>query len=159
MLNLLFLFFKKIKKQALELKLKKQLFVFLDHALAYDYNSNMSLQGTIFWMAPEVFTKGYSAKVDIWCVLLSLLSFLCKLFFFKNTFFNQLFSLCFRSLGCVVLEMFAGERPWPNLSDLAAMFKVSWYFHIIVQLIVIIIFIYQIYLYVCSLEVRKKLLQ
>ncbi|CAG8562205.1 16907_t:CDS:10 [Funneliformis mosseae] len=67
-----------------------------DHALAaYDYNSNMSLQGTIFWMAPEVFTRGYSAKVDIW------------------------------SLGCVVLEMFAGERPWSELSDLAAMFKLG----------------------------------
>ncbi|CAI2183766.1 723_t:CDS:10 [Funneliformis geosporum] len=67
-----------------------------DHALAaYDYNSNMSLQGTIFWMAPEVFTRGYSAKVDIW------------------------------SLGCVVLEMFAGERPWSELTDLAAMFKLG----------------------------------
>src|SRR6266540_1123225 len=30
----------------------------------------------------------------------------------------------YRSLGCVVLEMFAGERPWSNLTDLAAMFKV-----------------------------------
>ncbi|RHZ76496.1 hypothetical protein Glove_197g47 [Diversispora epigaea] len=66
-----------------------------EQGIAYDSNSNMSLQGTIFWMAPEVFTAGYSAKVDIW------------------------------SLGCVVLEMFAGERPWPNLSDLAAIFKLG----------------------------------
>ncbi|CAG8443416.1 17155_t:CDS:10, partial [Dentiscutata heterogama] len=66
-----------------------------DHAFAYDNNSNMSLQGTIFWMAPEVFTNGYSAKVDIW------------------------------SLGCVVLEMFTDERPWSTLTDLAAMFKLG----------------------------------
>ncbi|RIB01269.1 kinase-like domain-containing protein [Gigaspora rosea] len=66
-----------------------------DHKLAYDNISNMSLQGTIFWMAPEVFTNGYSAKVDIW------------------------------SLGCVVLEMFTDERPWSSLTDLAAMFKLG----------------------------------
>ncbi|KAF0466654.1 Pkinase-domain-containing protein [Gigaspora margarita] len=66
-----------------------------DHKLAYDNISNISLQGTIFWMAPEVFTNGYSAKVDIW------------------------------SLGCVVLEMFTDERPWSSYSDLAAMFKLG----------------------------------
>lgn len=35
----------------------------------YNNNSNMSMQGSIFWMAPEVVhnqKKGYSAKIDIW---------------------------------------------------------------------------------------------
>lgn len=60
-------------------------------------NSDMTMRGTVFWMAPEmVDTKqGYSAKVDIW------------------------------SLGCVVLEMFAGKRPWSNLEVVAAMFKIG----------------------------------
>ncbi|AQZ13586.1 BCK1 (YJL095W) [Zygosaccharomyces parabailii] len=60
-------------------------------------NSEMTMRGTVFWMAPEmVDTKqGYSAKVDIW------------------------------SLGCVVLEMFAGKRPWSNLEVVAAMFKIG----------------------------------
>lgn len=39
--------------------------------------------------------RGYSAKVDIW------------------------------SFGCVVLEMFCGERPWQGLEMMAIMFKVS----------------------------------
>ena len=59
---------------------------------------NMSLQGTIFWMAPEVVSlsrKGYSAKVDIW------------------------------SLGCVVLEMLAGRRPWSDEEAIQAMFKIG----------------------------------
>ena len=62
-------------------------------------NSEMTMTGTIFWMAPEmVDTKqGYSAKVDIW------------------------------SLGCIVLEMFAGKRPWSNLEVVAAMFKIGKY--------------------------------
>lgn len=49
-------------------------------------------------MAPEVIRnmgRGYSAKVDIW------------------------------SLGCLVLEMFAGRRPWGEDSVLTAMFSVS----------------------------------
>jgi serine/threonine protein kinase len=48
-------------------------------------------------MAPEVIQsrkEGYSAKIDIW------------------------------SLGCVVLEMFAGKRPWSDSEAIGAMFKV-----------------------------------
>lgn len=60
-------------------------------------NSEMTMRGTVFWMAPEMVdtAQGYSAKVDIW------------------------------SLGCVVLEMFAGKRPWSNLEVVAAMFKIG----------------------------------
>ncbi|EGF78793.1 hypothetical protein BATDEDRAFT_3892, partial [Batrachochytrium dendrobatidis JAM81] len=51
--------------------------------MAYQRMTRMSLQGSIYWMAPEVARgKGYSAKVDIW------------------------------SLGCLVLEMLTGEHPW-----------------------------------------------
>ncbi|CAG8554355.1 1893_t:CDS:10 [Ambispora gerdemannii] len=67
----------------------------INHAYAYDNQSNMSLQGTIFYLAPEVFTEGYSAKVDIW------------------------------SLGCVVIEMFTGNRPWATFNDLTAMYKIG----------------------------------
>lgn len=46
-------------------------------------------------MAPEVFSHGgYSAKIDVW------------------------------SLGCLVLEMWAGRRPWNAENQLAVMFKV-----------------------------------
>lgn len=43
-----------------------------------------TMQGSVFWMAPEVLgsQEGYGGKIDIW------------------------------SLGCVVLEMCTGERPW-----------------------------------------------
>lgn len=60
-------------------------------------NSEMTMRGTVFWMAPEMVdtAQGYSAKVDIW------------------------------SMGCVVLEMFAGKRPWSNLEVVAAMFKIG----------------------------------
>ena len=62
----------------------------------------MSMQGSVFWMAPEVIDsivedkkKGYSAKVDVW------------------------------SLGCVVLEMFAGHRPWSNEAVVSAIYKIG----------------------------------
>ncbi|OLL23869.1 MAP kinase kinase kinase mkh1 [Neolecta irregularis DAH-3] len=64
----------------------------------YGNDANMSMKGTIFWMAPEVIQnqrQGYSAKIDIW------------------------------SLGCVVLEMFAGRRPWSNDEAVGAMFKLG----------------------------------
>ena len=57
------------------------------------------MQGTVFWMAPEVIGsqkgKGYNSKVDIW------------------------------SVGCVVLEMWAGRRPWPDEDFFTVMFKVQ----------------------------------
>ncbi|KAI8800246.1 kinase-like domain-containing protein, partial [Cladochytrium replicatum] len=54
-----------------------------EYAVAYQRMTRMSMQGSIYWMAPEVARgKGYSAKVDIW------------------------------SLGCLVLEMLTGNHPW-----------------------------------------------
>lgn len=65
----------------------------------YDDDANAtSMQGSIFWMAPEVLhndKRGYNAKIDIW------------------------------SLGCLVLEMWAGRRPWNQEDMYAVMFKVS----------------------------------
>ena len=86
---------------------------------ANPYNNDItnSMQGSVFWMAPEVIraqsqpggalnsdgldsasammSKGYSAKVDIW------------------------------SLGCVVLEMFAGRRPWSKEEAIGAIYKLG----------------------------------
>ncbi|PVF99133.1 Pkinase-domain-containing protein [Serendipita vermifera] len=52
-----------------------------------------TMQGSVFWMAPEVLTtpEGYGGKVDIW------------------------------SLGCVVLEMCTGDRPWAPRPQLAVL--------------------------------------
>lgn len=68
----------------------------------YVNNADMSMQGSVFWMAPEVIDsivedkkQGYSAKVDVW------------------------------SLGCVVLEMFAGHRPWSNEAVVSAIYKIG----------------------------------
>ena len=57
-----------------------------------------TMVGTPYWMAPEVIRsqgQGYSAKVDIW------------------------------SLGCVVLEMFAGKRPWSKEEAIGAIYKLG----------------------------------
>ncbi|PGH11318.1 STE/STE11/BCK1 protein kinase [Helicocarpus griseus UAMH5409] len=64
----------------------------------YGNDVTNSMQGSVFWMAPEVVQsqgQGYSAKVDIW------------------------------SLGCVVLEMFAGRRPWSKEEAIGAIFKLG----------------------------------
>ncbi|KFY06797.1 hypothetical protein V492_07739 [Pseudogymnoascus sp. VKM F-4246] len=64
----------------------------------YGNDASNNMQGSVFWMAPEVVRsqgKGYSAKVDIW------------------------------SLGCVVLEMFAGRRPWSKEEAVGAMYKLA----------------------------------
>lgn len=54
-----------------------------------------SLQGSVFWMAPEVVKQtAYTFKADIW------------------------------SIGCLVVEMLTGEHPFPQLSQMQAIFKV-----------------------------------
>ncbi|KAF4443402.1 STE/STE11/BCK1 protein kinase [Fusarium austroafricanum] len=67
-----------------------------DNIYGNDKTNNM--QGSVFWMAPEVIRsqcEGYSAKVDIW------------------------------SLGCVVLEMLAGQRPWAKEETVGAIYKIA----------------------------------
>lgn len=54
-----------------------------------------SLQGSVFWMAPEVVKQsGHTKKADIW------------------------------SVGCLVVEMLTGEHPFANLNQMQAIFKV-----------------------------------
>lgn len=56
-----------------------------------------SLQGSVFWMAPEVVKQsGHTLKADIW------------------------------SVGCLVVEMLTGEHPWAQLTQMQAIFKVSY---------------------------------
>jgi mitogen-activated protein kinase kinase kinase len=55
-----------------------------------------SLQGSIYWMAPEVVKQThYTRKADIW------------------------------SLGCMVVEMFTGDHPFPEYSQMQAIFQVK----------------------------------
>lgn len=55
-----------------------------------------SLQGSVFWMAPEVVKQtSYTRKADIW------------------------------SLGCLIVEMFTGNHPFPNCSQLQAIFRIG----------------------------------
>ncbi|KAK7693429.1 hypothetical protein QCA50_002997 [Cerrena zonata] len=55
-----------------------------------------SLQGSVFWMAPEVVKQtAYTKKADIW------------------------------SVGCLVVEMLTGEHPWAQLTQMQAIFKIG----------------------------------
>jgi len=55
-----------------------------------------SLQGSVFWMAPEVVKQtAYTKKADIW------------------------------SIGCLVVEMLTGEHPWAQLTQMQAIFKIG----------------------------------
>ncbi|KIW17345.1 hypothetical protein PV08_04537 [Exophiala spinifera] len=55
-----------------------------------------SLQGSVFWMAPEVVRQsGQSIKSDIW------------------------------SVGCLIVEMFTGARPFPSMTTLQTLFAVG----------------------------------
>lgn len=55
-----------------------------------------SLQGSVFWMAPEVVKQTtYTKKADIW------------------------------SVGCLIVEMFTGRHPFPDLSQMQALFKIG----------------------------------
>ncbi|KAJ9111554.1 hypothetical protein QFC20_002527 [Naganishia adeliensis] len=55
-----------------------------------------SLQGSVFWMAPEVVKQtAYTKKADIW------------------------------SVGCLVIEMLTGEHPWPDLTQMQAIFRIG----------------------------------
>lgn len=59
-------------------------------------NKRASLQGSVFWMAPEVVKQtATTEKVDIW------------------------------STGCVIIEMFTGKHPFPDFSQMQAIFKIG----------------------------------
>ncbi|CCH58618.1 hypothetical protein TBLA_0A08290 [Henningerozyma blattae CBS 6284] len=59
-------------------------------------NKRASLQGSVYWMAPEVVKQtATTEKVDIW------------------------------STGCVVVEMFTGNHPYPDFSQMQALFKIG----------------------------------
>lgn len=54
------------------------------------------LQGLVYWMAPEVVKQtAYTKKADIW------------------------------SVGCLIVEMFTGRHPFPNFSQMQAIFKIG----------------------------------
>jgi mitogen-activated protein kinase kinase kinase len=61
-----------------------------------EQNVSTSMQGTVFYMAPEIVNsgkRGYDSKSDIW------------------------------SVGCVVQEMWTGERPWGKEEAIAVITK------------------------------------
>jgi hypothetical protein len=69
-------------------------------AKPYDMNRRMSVQGTVYWMAPEVLHSeekdgGYGAKVDVW------------------------------SLGCLLIEMLTGTHPWRECKQVQAVWQLG----------------------------------
>lgn len=63
--------------------------------VALPKNHRPSLQGSVFWMAPEVVKQtAYTSKADIW------------------------------SLGCLIIEMLTGQHPFPEFSQMQAIFRV-----------------------------------
>lgn len=59
-------------------------------------NKRVSMQGSVFWMAPEVVKQtSYTRKADIW------------------------------SMGCLVVEMFTGEHPFPKMNQMQAIFQIG----------------------------------
>ncbi|OLL21636.1 Protein kinase byr2 [Neolecta irregularis DAH-3] len=59
-------------------------------------NHRPSLQGSVYWMAPEVVKQtSYTRKADIW------------------------------SLGCLIVEMMTGTHPFPEFSQMQAIFKIG----------------------------------
>ncbi|CAG8729463.1 24570_t:CDS:10, partial [Gigaspora rosea] len=67
-----------------------------DQFMAATSAQRPSLQGSVFWMAPEVIKQTpYTSKADIW------------------------------SLGCLIVEMFTGDHPFPEFNQTQAMFKIG----------------------------------
>ncbi|KAF4615438.1 hypothetical protein D9613_003091 [Agrocybe pediades] len=67
-----------------------------DNLLTGNRINRPSLQGSVFWMAPEVVKQtGHTRKADIW------------------------------SVGCLVVEMLTGEHPWAQLTQMQAIFKIG----------------------------------
>ncbi|KAK9238248.1 kinase-like domain-containing protein [Lipomyces kononenkoae] len=64
--------------------------------LSNNQHHRPSLQGSVYWMAPEVVKQtSYTKKADIW------------------------------SLGCLIVEMFTGTHPFPEFSQMQALFKIG----------------------------------
>lgn len=67
-----------------------------DNLFGMNKKVRQSLQGSVFWMAPEVVKQEpYTRKADIW------------------------------SLGCLIVEMLTGEHPFPTLNQMQAIFKIG----------------------------------
>ncbi|KAJ7632660.1 ste11-like protein, partial [Roridomyces roridus] len=67
-----------------------------DNLLTGNRMHRPSLQGSVFWMAPEVVKQSaHTRKADIW------------------------------SVGCLVVEMLTGEHPWATLTQMQAIFKIG----------------------------------